>query len=210
MSLSTLARTSLVAGMLIIAGMPMPASAQETRVIVPDTSTSVATTTVNVRRGPGTNYAVVDVLRQGQSVTNLGCDRNNWCEVRTNSNRGWVSGQFLRPAGGGGGGNVVRPGFPDININIGSGGVSVDLGDRRACFYDRANMRGQSFCARAGESNRNLGAWNNRIVSLRTSGRNTRVEVCTERNFRNCSTFTGDVPVLNFMLQGNISSFRVR
>ena len=36
------------------------------------------------------------------------------------------------------------------------------------------------------------------------------VEVCIDRNFRNCSTFTRDVPVLNFMLQQNISSVRVR
>jgi uncharacterized protein YraI len=169
---------------------------------------AVATSNVNVRQGPGTNYAVVQVLRQGDGVNIVRCS-NGWCLVDLRSDRGWVSRSFLRDVIASPGGNRPGPSI-DLNINIGVGRPSLGGSGRRVCFYEDVNFRGRSFCARPGESQRTLGNWNNRISSIAVEGRSTRVDVCTERNFRNCSTFNGDVPVLNRMLQQNISSLSVR
>ena len=83
--------------------------AQETFVIVPDNpgggsgvGNAVATSNVNVRRGPGTSYAVVDVLRSGQSVRISNCT-GGWCWVNHGGPSGWVSQNFLSRTGGGGG-----------------------------------------------------------------------------------------------------------
>lgn len=169
------------------------AFAQETFVIVPDNpgggsgaGNAVATSNVNVRRGPGTSYAVVDVLRAGQSVRISNCS-GNWCWVNHGGPSGWVSQNFLSRTGGGGGdGSNAR---------------------RRACFYDDIRFRGRSFCVGAGDSNRDLGSWNNRIASIRITGFMT-VQVCEDRGFRNCEAFNRDVATLPWWLDGNISSFR--
>jgi hypothetical protein len=88
-------------------------------------------------------------------------------------------------------------------------GSSVSSSGGKVCFYESTSMTGEGFCAQAGESNSYLGDWNNRIVSLRTVGYGTQVDVCTAPNFRNCTTISGSVPVLGWLLQGSISSFQV-
>lgn len=159
---------------------------------------AIATTNVNMRVGPGTSYPVVTVLRAGDRVIVNRC-RVTWCLVDLGRDRGWISQSFLRPVisspGGGG-----RPDF--------GGGPS--FGSGRACFFENANFRGRSFCLNQGERERNLGRWENRITSISIEGRRTEVEACTDRNFRNCNTFTRDVPILNFMLQQNISAVSVQ
>jgi uncharacterized protein YraI len=202
MKFITFVRNLLVAAALISGATSLPALAQGV-----SGGNAVATSNVNVRQGPGTSYSVVDVLRQGDAVSIRRCT-NGWCQIDHAGRTGWASRQFLQDVGNRPGNN--RPGSNiSININIGTGGgAAINRG--RACFFEQVNFRGRSFCARAGESDRNLGSWDNRISSIRIEGRNTRVDVCTERNFGNCSTFAGNVPVLNRMLQQNVSSFRVR
>jgi hypothetical protein len=176
---------------LLVSVSSLSALAQETFVIVPDNpgggsgaGNAVATSNVNVRRGPGTSYAVVDVLRSGQSVRISNCN-GGWCWVNHGGPSGWVSQNFLTRTGGGGGDNARR----------------------RACFYDDIRFRGRSFCVGVGDSNRDLGSWNNRIASISISGSMT-VEVCEDRGFRNCEDFNRDVAILPWWLDGNISSFR--
>lgn len=166
---------------------------------------AIATTNVNMRVGPSTNYQVIAVVRSGDQVAVNRCT-GGWCLVDFGRDRGWISQSFLRPlisspgpGPGQGGGN--RPGGPNWDIDMGWG---------RACFYEDVQFRGRSFCLRQGESDASLGRWENRISSIAVEGRSTTVLVCTDRGFRNCSTFTRDVPVLNFMLQQNVSSVRVR
>lgn len=159
---------------------------------------AIATTNVNMRVGPSTNYQVIAVLRSGDEVSVSRCS-GGWCLVDFGRDRGWVSQSFLRPLiSAPGGGN--RPGGPDFDFG----------GWGRACFFEDLEFRGRSFCLRQGESDASLGRWENRISSILVEGRATAVEVCTDRNFRNCSTFNRSVPVLNFMLQQNVSSVRVR
>ncbi|WDR04021.1 SH3 domain-containing protein [Devosia algicola] len=52
------------------------------------------TANVNVRTGPGTSYAVVDMLRIGTSVEVTQC-RDNWCYVSANRTAGWVSADYI-------------------------------------------------------------------------------------------------------------------
>lgn len=197
-----------------------PVMAQQPFVIVPDTpgggggggvGSAVTVSTLNVRAGPGTSYPVVHVLGRNERVDIVRCS-GGWCFVDSRGPSGWVSRNYLnetggRPPSGGGGGSG---GGLDINIGIGIGGPTIDIGFRRVCFFDQANFRGRSFCARPGESDNNLGGWNNRIMSINVQGIGTSAQVCINRNFTNCSTIRRDTPVLNRSLQNNISSFRVR
>lgn len=62
---------------------------------------AVATTSVNVRSGPGTQFRVIDVLSRNQ-VVNVDSCRSGWCYVETNRHgrTGWVSQNYLRQTGG--------------------------------------------------------------------------------------------------------------
>ncbi|UYO00995.1 MAG: SH3 domain-containing protein [Devosia sp.] len=64
---------------------------------------AVATTSVNVRSGPGTGYRVVDTLYRGQQVDVQYC-RGSWCFVEKRGPDGWVSANYLRSG---------RPGWND-------------------------------------------------------------------------------------------------
>lgn len=56
--------------------------------------TAVATGDVNVRRGPGTGYAVVDQLYEGEDVDVRGCS-GGWCRIEHAGPDGWVSARYL-------------------------------------------------------------------------------------------------------------------
>ncbi|WP_066639162.1 N-acetylmuramoyl-L-alanine amidase [Desulfolucanica intricata] len=53
---------------------------------------------VNIRGGPGTNYAVVGAVSEGDSLTVLE-ESNNWYKVSYAGGLGWISGQFVLVAG---------------------------------------------------------------------------------------------------------------
>jgi uncharacterized protein YraI len=55
-----------------------------------------ATTTVNMRAGPGTDYPVVATIPDDAHLNIHGClSDHDWCDVTWSSNRGWVSSHFL-------------------------------------------------------------------------------------------------------------------
>jgi uncharacterized protein YraI len=55
-----------------------------------------ATSNVNMRAGPATDYPVVTTLSAGELVTVYGClGDGSWCDVSTPGNRGWVSTSYL-------------------------------------------------------------------------------------------------------------------
>ena len=70
-------------------------------------SFTVASTTVNVRGGPGTNYDVLGRLQQGQTYPVTGKNAaGDWWQFDYNGRSGWVSGQNVnvaspRPGSGG-------------------------------------------------------------------------------------------------------------
>lgn len=109
-----------------------------------------ATTTVNVRSGPGTSYRVVGVLQAGDYVDVNRCT-GGWCQITMRGPDGWVSSRFLssdrpvrrypdRPS---------RPPVRDNNANtitfsIGANGPNISIGNpdnpndhRRYQRYDR-------------------------------------------------------------------------
>lgn len=172
-----------------------PVLAQQPFVVVPDNpggggsggggGNAVTTSALNVRAGPGTRYAVIDVLPRGERVRVEVC-QNSWCWINHRGPSGWVSQNHLDRTGGG----SVRPPA------------------REACFYEAPRFQGRSFCAVPGDSDASLGTWNNRIGSISIRGLPT-VQVCVDRNFNDCDAFNRDVPSLPWWLDQNISSYRV-
>jgi uncharacterized protein YraI len=55
---------------------------------------ATATSSVNVRSGPGLHFRIVDRLHRGESV-NITGERRGWCRVSKRGPDGWVLCQFL-------------------------------------------------------------------------------------------------------------------
>jgi uncharacterized protein YraI len=188
---------------------------------------ATATSNVNVRNAP-VNGAVVDVLRAGQEVEIDRCS-GGWCYVTKPGPDGWVSAAYLSNDDGRGDDRPSRPdrpgsSSPDVSIGfsvpgfsfqIGNGGFDVRPGRPgssrdRVCFFERSNYRGDSFCARPGERIARLGAWDDRISSIRVSG-DAQALVCERTNFNGrCIVISRDVRDLGRRADDQISSIRVR
>lgn len=161
---------------------------------------------VNVRSGPGTNYAVVDVARRGQQVDVQQC-QGSWCYVTKPGPDGWVSASYLSASG-----QPVNPSNPGISFGFSIGGpnggqFSIGIGsgnqtpprpprppviqpiDDEICFYDRTRFRGDSFCLNPGQSTRDLRSWTDRISSIENPG-GYEVQVCSRTDYRSCRTYT--------------------
>ena len=63
-------------------------------------SVRATTTTVNVRRGAGTSYAVLKVLATRSRVTMTGRSSGGFAEIVLGSRQGWVSTTYLKAASG--------------------------------------------------------------------------------------------------------------
>jgi uncharacterized protein YraI len=63
------------------------------------TFAAVATSSVNVRTGPGTSYGVVDTLQRGESV-DITDRAGSWCEVDKSGPNGWVACNYLVSSAG--------------------------------------------------------------------------------------------------------------
>lgn len=182
------------------------------------------TTNVNVRSGPGTNYAVVDVVRAGTRVDVQRC-QGSWCYVSKAGPDGWVSASYLTA-----GGRPVNPTQPGLSFGFTIGGpdgsVSIGIGQPNpprpprppviqppafypeVCFFDRTRMRGDSFCMQAGDASRDLRNWVDRISSI-DNPEGLEVQVCSEVNFRNCRVYTTSANALGDF-DDYIASIRVR
>lgn len=160
---------------------------------------AVTVANVNLRNGPGTNHAVIRVVRSGEEVTIVRCERN-WCLVNAGRETGWLSQSYVM--------RVIAPPpapppsmpWPDFDF---------DMGPARACFYDRPNFRGDSFCLRPGNGNGDLGNWRNRIASVLIHGNSLSVDLCTARSFRNCTSIRRDMSNVSRDLQSSIASVKV-
>lgn len=60
--------------------------------------TATATTDVNVRSGPGSDYEVIDQLPAGEVVRVLDC-RGDWCEISMGGDSGYVARSYLDDGG---------------------------------------------------------------------------------------------------------------
>ncbi len=68
-------------------------------------ASATTTTALNLRRGPGTNYAVILVMPAGASVETVGAAENGFVPVTYRGSRGYASQDYLST---GGSGTVVR------------------------------------------------------------------------------------------------------
>ena len=55
---------------------------------------AVTVANVNLRNGPGTNHAVIRVVRSGEDVTIVRCERN-WCLVNAGRETGWLAQNYV-------------------------------------------------------------------------------------------------------------------
>ncbi len=55
----------------------------------------ITTSDLNLRSGPGTNHAVIAVLKKGTSV-NVIARSSTWSQISVNGKKGWVSNQFIK------------------------------------------------------------------------------------------------------------------
>lgn len=70
---------------------------------------AVADSDLNVRSGPGTQYAVIGVIPAGTAVNATGCS-GSWCRVRHGGDAGWASSAYLDIGGGAAGPVAVDEG----------------------------------------------------------------------------------------------------
>lgn len=186
----------------------------------------VVTSNVNVRSGPGTNFAVLDTVRRGTQVEVQQC-QGSWCYIDQPVGRdGWISASYLSASGG----TPVNPQQPGISFGFSTGpnGPTFNFGIGQqpqvqpprppviqpvpvvgeACFYDRTNFRGPSFCLESGDNVSDLRDWTDRISSFdNTDG--LSIQVCSEPRFRNCRTYTTSASSLGDF-DNYIASVRIR
>lgn len=59
-------------------------------------ATAVATTDVNVRTGPGSQFPVIGAIEQNATVELIGClPARNWCRVVSRGRTGWSYGRYF-------------------------------------------------------------------------------------------------------------------
>lgn len=167
-------------------------------VLLPTTASAAtyyATTAVNLRDAP--NGAVIGRYDRGMAIEVIVCD-SGWCHVNVGGGAyGYISQQFLSP-------NPVAPG---VSIGIGNNGIEfgVTIGtppvppedddepefiDGEACFYERTQYRGGSFCVAAGDHIPDLGGWTGDISSIENPD-GLEVTICTRTRLRgDCRTYT--------------------
>ncbi len=127
---------------------------------------ATATSNVNVRSGPGTNYSAVDVLQRGERVDVQNC-QGSWCYIVQDGPNGWVSSSYLNATGGPGprpgpGPAPQPPGQPGFNFGINvPGGPSFQIGVgnqpprvAEACLYEGSRYRGEIACLQRGQTYR--------------------------------------------------------
>ncbi len=179
---------------------------------------ATATTGVNVRSGPGTNFAVVDTLHAGQAVNVTEC-QGGWCYVEKPGPDGWVSGNYLQAT------EAPPPNNSAANdaaaaaaINVFGTIAAAVIGNivtppvvpaPQICFFDGANYTGASFCVDAGTSNTQLaGFWNDRISSVTVPAGST-VTVCRNASYGGpCRTYNADRAFLHALVNNKVTSFQ--
>ena len=91
---------------------------------------ATATSTVNIRSGPGTGYGVIDQLSPGDDVAVTSMS-GGWCEVSIPGPNGWVNCAYLTSSG------YNRPyhgprynDAPSVSFGFGTGGFGFGLSTR--------------------------------------------------------------------------------
>jgi uncharacterized protein YraI len=84
---------TLLAAVTVLAALSLPASAA---------TLATATTSLNIRTGPGPEYPVIGAIPDNGRATVTGCIQGSlWCQVTYNGRQGWAYSQYLTGMTGG-------------------------------------------------------------------------------------------------------------
>lgn len=84
---------------------------------------AVATTDVNLRAGPSTDYPAVATVYAGSQIQLFGCLQDwSWCDVAWSGIRGWMAGDYIEVAY-----NQRRYDVPDVGVVIGIPFIGFDM-----------------------------------------------------------------------------------
>jgi hypothetical protein len=143
----------------------------------------------NIRKGPSSNAKKIGTLAAGASVeVDPDSCTNGFCQLANDFGpQGWISEDLIE--------------FEEEE-------EPEEVAE--ACFYDKANFGGQSFCLEAGDIENKLSSkWNDRISSIEISG-DISVDLCTDKNLYGlCGTFYSDVASLSSKLNNKVTSIEV-
>ncbi len=182
----------LVAGIVALAIAALPAQALETGTpawLIKDTT---------LREGPGNAYFAVGDADGERRLRVDRCSRN-WCQIRGQGLKGWVSLDRLSF------GQHPRGPFTGPRLDRPSGGPG------QICLYTGTHYSGSRVCATSGTVVRDLLLFqrDNAFASVSVSG-NVSVMLCRDRWFTNaCQLFTKDTASLPRFLNRAVSSYRV-
>ena len=185
---------------------------------------AAATTSLNVRSGPGTGYGVVDTLYAGEVVEVTECETNGWCYIEHSGPNGWVSSSYLTMAPDTNGGPsdpdcslsfTIGPDGPSMSIVCGDGAVvptppipAPPVGNQ-ACFSVNPNYGGAEFCYGVGTLNSLNATFNDRISSVKLYGL-AKAKLCVNTNLGGyCRTIVNDAAVLGLFINNKASSLAV-
>lgn len=86
-------RATMLAAVTVLAAMTLPASAA---------TLATATTSLNIRTGPGPEYPVIGAIPDRGQATVTGCIQGSlWCQVTYNGKQGWAYSQYMMGSVGG-------------------------------------------------------------------------------------------------------------
>src|SRR5688500_10176849 len=96
----TVSRRGFTKGLLALGAAAVVGQAVKPDSASAQVGTARATSDLNLRSGPGTNYRVLRVIPNGGQVTLNGRVQNGFQDVTYNGTHGWAHGDFLKPLGG--------------------------------------------------------------------------------------------------------------
>jgi hypothetical protein len=152
--------------------------------------------TLELRTGPGTKYAITGAIAGITPVKVLRCQKQ-WCVVDGPTGRGWT--------------NISDIDFGRTTQNVAFNIPAKDMSNGEMCFYEGANYTGAYFCLSSGNTVRDLAlaGWDNRVNSVLITVP-TSAALCRDRTFQSyCEVITESQPRLNRYLARNLSSLRV-
>lgn len=148
-----------------------------------------------LREGPGNAYRVTGELGDETRIRVDRCSKQ-WCLVRAEGQRGWVSLYNIRF------GQEPRGPLTGPRLDYPAGGS--------VCLYSGRNYTGSEACVRAGTVVHDLLLFgvDNAVNSVKVEGGS--VTLCRDRDLSGyCERIVKDTPRLNRYLNNNVSSYRV-
>lgn len=157
---------------------------------------ATATTNVNVRTGPGTNFSILGALQRGQNVDAVECVDSGWCRVEHNGPTGWVSSRYLAAP------NQGQTAAPAQSP------AAQPASQNGACFYTEQDFGGREYCSSANTFN-DLGTFDDAIRSYKVF-EGAHVNFCIDPNMGGpCYEGARSTPTLGGPLDRQASSLRV-